>query len=51
MPTVAFEVLWLPKGDLIRRRHCTFLKAWLCSKTANDEDEQMKAMWKVRVRQ
>lgn len=26
MPAIAFGVLWLPKGDVIRRRHCTFVK-------------------------
>lgn len=42
-------MLWLPKGDVTRRRHCTFLKARLCSKRANDGNEGMKALWKVSI--
>lgn len=51
MPTVAVEVLWLPRGDVTRRRHSTLLKAWSCSETANDEKEGLEAVGKVSTPQ
>lgn len=50
MPTIAFEVFWFPRV-ILSGEGCTFVKAWLGSQTANDENEGIKAMWKVSLQE
>lgn len=43
MPTIAFEVFWFPRV-ILSGEGCTFVEAWLCSQTANDENEGIKTV-------